>query len=160
MTRGEMYMKKFVVAILAMAMLLVTMNSSLAYTYEEPVKSSKLPRSTPLEKGVNPSYLYDMLDQLEQAGIEMHSLLVSVDNEVIFEGFWDPYGPETPHIVHSLTKLFTNAAAGVAVTNGDLSLDDRLIDMFPELAPENPSENLQKVTLRYLITMNGGYGAR
>ena len=158
MTRGEMYMKKFVVAILAMAMLLVTMNSSLAYTYEEPVKSSKLPRSTPLEKGVNPSYLYDMLDQLEQAGIEMHSLLVSVDNEVIFEGFWDPYGPETPHIVHSLTKLFTNAAAGVAVTNGDLSLDDRLIDMFPELAPENPSENLQKVTLRYLITMNGGYG--
>lgn len=157
-TRGEMYMKKFVVAILAMAMLLVTMNSSLAYTYEEPVKSSKLPRSTPLEKGVNPSYLYDMLDQLEQAGIEMHSLLVSVDNEVIFEGFWDPYGPETPHIVHSLTKLFTNAAAGVAVTNGDLSLDDRLIDMFPELAPENPSENLQKVTLRYLITMNGGYG--
>ena len=39
MTRGEMYMKKFVVAILAMAMLLVTMNSSLAYTYEEPVKS-------------------------------------------------------------------------------------------------------------------------
>lgn len=151
-------MKKFVVAILAMAMLLVTMNSSLAYTYEEPVKSSKLPRSTPLEKGVNPSYLYDMLDQLEQAGIEMHSLLVSVDNEVIFEGFWDPYGPETPHIVHSLTKLFTNAAAGVAVTNGDLSLDDRLIDMFPELAPENPSENLQKVTLRYLITMNGGYG--
>ena len=151
-------MKKLVVSVLVMIAMLATMNSAMAYTYEEPVKSSKLPRTTPLEKGIDPSYLYDMLDQLEQAGIEMHSLLVSVDNEVIFEGFWNPYGPDTPHIVHSLTKLFTNAAAGVAVTNGDLSLDDRLIDMFPELAPENPSENLQKVTLRYLITMNGGYG--
>ena len=151
-------MKKLVVSVLVMIAILATMNSAMAYTYEKPVKSSKLPRTTPLEKGVDPSYLYDMLDQLEQAGIEMHSLLVSVDNEVIFEGFWNPYGPDTPHIVHSLTKLFTNAAAGVAVTNGDLSLDDRLIDMFPELAPENPSENLQKVTLRYLITMNGGYG--
>ena len=151
-------MKKLVISVLVMIAILATMNSAMAYTYEKPVKSSKLPRTTPLEKGIDPSYLYDMLDQLEQAGIEMHSLLVSVDNEVIFEGFWNPYGPDTPHIVHSLTKLFTNAAAGVAVTNGDLSLDDRLIDMFPELAPENPSENLQKVTLRYLITMNGGYG--
>ena len=143
-------MKKLVISVLVMIAMLATMNSAMAYTYEKPVKSSKLPRTTPLEKGIEPSYLYDMLDQLEQAGIEMHSLLVSVDNEVIFEGFWNPYGPDTPHIVHSLTKLFTNAAAGVAVTNGDLSLDDRLIDMFPELAPENPSENLQKVTLAFL----------
>lgn len=150
-------MKKWIAFLLALTLLMMN-TSALAYTYQAPVKSSKLPRSTPHEKGVQASYLSDMLDALEQAGIEMHSLLVSVDNEVIFEGFWDPYGPETPHIVHSLTKLFTNAAAGVAVTNGDLNLDDRLIDIFPELAPENPSENLQKVTLRYLITMNGGYG--
>ena len=111
-------MKKLVISVLVMIAMLATMNSAMAYTYEEPVKSSKLPRTTPLEKGIDPSYLYDMLDQLEQAGIEMHSLLVSVDNEVIFEGFWNPYGPDTPHIVHSLTKLFTNAAAGVAVTIG------------------------------------------
>ncbi len=86
-------MKKLVISVLVMIAMLATMNSAMAYTYEEPVKSSKLPRTTPLEKGIDPSYLYDMLDQLEQAGIEMHSLLVSVDNEVIFEGFWNPLRP-------------------------------------------------------------------
>ena len=35
----------------------------------------------------------------------MHSLLVSVDNEVRFlKDFGIPYGPDTPHIVHSLTS--------------------------------------------------------
>lgn len=150
-----MNIKSFFVAGLCLALWCVP---TYAYTYKQPVKSVPLSRSTPLHKGVSPAYLNNLLNALEGNGIETHSLLVSVDNEVIFEGYWDPFGPDTPHIVHSLTKLFTNAAAGVAVTNGDLNLDDRLIDFFPELAPKVPSENLQKVTLRYLITMNAGYG--
>ena len=62
-------MKKLVISVLVMIAILATMNSAMAYTYEKPVKSSKLPRTTPLEKGIDPSYLYDMLDQLEQAVI-------------------------------------------------------------------------------------------
>lgn len=55
--------------------------------------------------------------------------------------------------VYSASKSFTSAAVGIAVREGLLSLDERLTDAFPEELPETVSENLQKATVRDLLTM-------
>ena len=41
-------------------------------------------------------------------------------------------------------------------TEGLLRLDERLIDIFPEEAPENPSENLKLLTVRDVLCMGCG----
>lgn len=56
----------------------------------------------------------------------------------------------------SQTKTFTGTAIAIAEAEGLLSLDERLVDIFPEYVPENPSENLQKMTIRHLLCMGGG----
>ena len=43
------------------------------------------------------------------------------------------------------------------MAEGKLSLDDKVIDFFPEDVPENPSENLKKMTVRSLLSMSCGH---
>lgn len=151
-------MKKILCAVLSLAFVFITVLPGLAdgYTYVPPVKSTRLPRSTPLEKGVNPVYIANAISRLEEENIEMHSLMIAVDGEVIYESYWNPYGPDEPHILHSLTKLFTNAAVGVAISEGYLTLDTYVKDVLGDYFPENPSENLNKLQLKHLVTMTSG----
>ena len=59
-------------------------------------------------------------------------------------GWWKPYTPASPHIMFSFSKSLASTAIGFAEQEGLLSLDDRLVDIFPEKVPENPGENLKK----------------
>lgn len=55
--------------------------------------------------------------------------------------------------VHSVTKSFTSAAVGIAVREGLLSLDEKLIDCFKDDMPEVIPDNLKKATVKDLLTM-------
>ncbi|MBR2989939.1 MAG: serine hydrolase, partial [Solobacterium sp.] len=75
---------------------------------------------------------------------------------VITEGWWKPYGPKIRHGLQSHTKTYTATAVGIVLREGKLRLDERIIDIFPEEAPEHPSENLQKLTIRDVLCMGTG----
>lgn len=55
--------------------------------------------------------------------------------------------------VYSASKSFTSAAVGIAIKEGLLALEERLVDAFPQELPDNVSENLEKATVRDLLTM-------
>ena len=55
--------------------------------------------------------------------------------------------------VYSASKSFTSAAVGIAIKEGLLTLEERLVDAFPQELPDNVSENLEKATVRDLLTM-------
>lgn len=65
--------------------------------------------------------------------------------------------PEQRQNQYSVTKSFTSTACAFAVEEGLFSLDDFVLDQFPEDAPEVVSENLKKMRLRHLITMSMGF---
>ncbi len=128
-----------------------------AYKAEKPVRSTMLPRATPESKGVSSLYILDMLQELEKRNYPVHSMVIAVDGAVIFDGYWNPYNPDTPYVTFSLSKLFANTAAGIAVTNGKLKLTDKVVDYFPDRVPANANENLKAMTVRDLITMRSGH---
>ena len=57
---------------------------------------------------------------------------------------------------NSLTKSYMGTAIGLAYTEGLLKLEDRLIDIFPEYAPESPSKWIDKLTVRNVLVMGTG----
>jgi CubicO group peptidase (beta-lactamase class C family) len=71
------------------------------------------------------------LDAVED--LELHSLMIVRHGHVIASGWWEPYGPERPHLLYSLSKSFTSTAAGLAVAEGLLDLDAPVLGYFPEL---------------------------
>ncbi len=67
--------------------------------------------------------------------------------------------PERRQNLFSGTKSFTGTAVGIAVQEGLFTLDDFVLDHFREDAPAHPSEKLERMRLRHLITMSMGFGA-
>ena len=114
-------------------------------------------RVSPESVGVRSRAILDMLDQLYRDGIEMHGFMLLRHGKVCAEGTWAPYRPGVPHTMFSFTKSLTSTAIGFAVQEGLLSLEERLIDLFPEKAPREPSENLRKATVRHLLMMGCGH---
>lgn len=77
--------------------------------------------------------------------------------KVVAEGTWRPFDTlNKPHALYSHSKSFTSSAIGLLVDDGKLDLDERVVAIFPEYAPENPSDDLKSMRVRDLLTMNTG----
>lgn len=55
--------------------------------------------------------------------------------------------------VYSAAKSYTSCAVGFAIQEGLVSLEEKLVDAFPDELPETVSDNLAKATVRDLLTM-------
>ncbi|KQR08623.1 serine hydrolase [Cellulomonas sp. Leaf334] len=116
-----------------------------------------LPRSTPAASGVSARSVTALLDRLEAGSVECHSIMVVRHGHVVAEGWWSPYTARRPHLLYSLTKSFTSVAVGLAVTDGLLSLDDRVVDVLPDHLPPDVSEQARRLTVHHLLTMTTGH---
>ena len=114
-------------------------------------------RSTPEAQGVSSASLTDFLAAAEGQGLELHSLMLVRHGAVVAEGWWHPYGPDTVHLLYSLSKSFTATAIGLAVAEGRLSVDDPVLKFFPDEAPAQPHPNLQGMRVRDLLNMATGH---
>lgn len=114
-------------------------------------------RVTPESVGVPSQAVIDLLDELYRYGIEMHGIMLLRHGKLYAEGHWKPYNAQTPHILFSFSKSLTSTAIGFAVQEGIISLDDYLVDLFPDKIPSEPSENLKKCQVRHLLMMGCGH---
>lgn len=114
-----------------------------------------LPRKKPskaLEKAT-----VEYVDAIEQEGQNIHSVMIVKNGKVVFEKWMGEGQADTPHVLHSVSKTFTATAVGMAVDQGLLTLDDKVVDFFPEYLPETVNDNLASLTVRHLLTMNCGF---
>ena len=91
-----------------------------------------------------------------EKGSSIHTLVIYKDGECLARIASEPYDCADKRQVYSLSKSFCSTAVGIATDEGLFSLDDRIVDLFPESAPEKISENLAQMTVRHILTMNSG----
>ena len=89
--------------------------------------------------------------------IQVHSLMLLKHGQVVYEQWFGEHTPTTPHVMHSVSKTFTSAAAGLAIQEKKLRLTDKVISFFPDKLPAHVSDNLAQMTVRDLLTMNCGH---
>lgn len=78
------------------------------------------------------------------------SVMISQNGEILAKHNWDD---DCRRNVYSASKSFTSAAVGIAQKEGLLRIDEKLVDAFSEDLPAAVSENLEKATVRDLLTM-------
>lgn len=99
---------------------------------------------TPESAGISSKGILNFLDRIEENQIELHSFMVIRHGQCAAKGWWKPYDEKFRHPLYSFSKSLTATAIGFAELGGILSLDEKIVDIFPDLLPENPSENLKK----------------
>ena len=116
-----------------------------------------LPRSTPEAQGVSSAAILSFVDAIEQNIQDLHSFMLMRHGQVIAEGWWEPYAPQLPHMLFSLSKSFTSTAIGLLVAEGRLSVDDKVILFFPEDVPAEISPNLADMSVHDVLSMTSGH---
>ena len=110
----------------------------------------------PESVGVESESILNFINSIEEKINELHSLIILKDGKKIASGWWAPYSSEFPHILHSLSKSFTSTAIGLAIEEGKLNLNDRVISFFPEYETENIDPKFKEMRVRDLLTMTTG----
>lgn len=90
---------------------------------------------------------------IEGRKLFVEALAIADEKDVIFEHY---FVPNQPRNIYSHTKSFTSTAVGIAISEGKLSLDDKLAEYFPDKLPANPSPELLNINLRHLLMMSSG----
>ena len=123
---------------------------------ENVVDVAAMARVSPESEGLAGRNVVDFIDAMEEAGHELHGLMILRNGNVIAEGWADPYGAEINHSMYSLSKSFTSTAVGIAVGEGLFKITDKVVSFFPEEAPDEIGENLASMEVRHLLMMSAG----
>lgn len=110
--------------------------------------------TTPERVGIDSQHIIDFIDGLEKEDVCMHSVLLIRHGKLAVEAYYAPYTADTLHRMFSVTKSFTSLAVGLLAAEGRLSLEDRIIDHFPEKLPESGVHPYTaQITIRDMLRM-------
>ncbi len=116
-----------------------------------------IPASTPEDEGIPSEYIEQFFEELAASpAIRPHSVMLLRHGKLIAQGSFKPYSPAYPHMMFSLSKSVTGMAVGIAIGEGLLSLDEKIIDIFPEKGVMFRSPRINSITVRHLLNMTSG----
>lgn len=117
----------------------------------EKLKDCQLQHVTPEEVGVKSSAVAAFINEINEKHLGLQSFTFVRHDKVFAQCFWKPYGPDTPHVLYSMSKSVTSTAVGFCVAEGLLSLDDKVYKFFPEYKVHGTQN--KALTVRMLLTM-------
>ena len=143
--------------------------SRVTYSPDKPVCApyaegeTHLARTTPESQGVPSSFPAQMLKRLqEETACNMHRVLMARHGRIIMECGFGPFSQDLWHVTYSMCKSVTGMAIGFLISEGKLSLADKL-SLFIEMP--KPGFGILKIpkvlptadiTVDQLLTMTAG----
>lgn len=123
------------------------------------MQTAPLPRCTPEEIGLSSRQAAACIRALAHDKTTMNGFMAARHGKVFAECWWAPYRPEMLHSNHSFGKSYTSTAIGIAVGEGLLSLEEKMVDIFAEEIRERNitlPAGMEKITVRHVLTMTNG----
>ena len=85
-------------------------------------------------------------------------MIVQKHGQTLYEGYFNGYSAEHAAHLFSITKSVFSLLIGIAVDLGKIkSIDQRVLDFYPEHRIPAGEKTLQHVTIRHLLTMTAPY---
>lgn len=116
-----------------------------------------MPRAEAAIVGIDAAAAAQLITDLAgQPDTELHHLIMAKDGIVIAEFHSTPFRATDGHNQFSASKMLTALAVGLAVDDGLLALDDKVVDHLQDKLPATVTPALQAITIKHLLTMTSG----
>lgn len=112
--------------------------------------------SLPEEQGIHSDKLADLLLAIRKNDVQIHSLTIVQNGYMVADATFYPYDGRTIHDVASVTKSVMTTLIGIAVDQGNLDLDDKMVSFFPDRTIANLDARKEAITVRHLVSMTSG----
>lgn len=116
--------------------------------------------STPEEQGISSESLLDFFETVrnnnKDNAVDLHSFQVIRHDHIIAEGAGKPFSLNNFHRIYSSAKGIIALGVMLAVQEGRVDINEKVVDIFSDNLPDNLSEKMKKVTVYHLLTMSCG----
>ncbi len=102
--------------------------------------------------------LNTFLSHFSSGAEELHALEIYSGDGLLVRVAPAPYTAGDKREIYSLSKSFCATAIGFLCDEGKLSVDDYIVNLFPDKLPQTVSEHLSHMQLRHVLSMNTGHG--
>ena len=104
--------------------------------------------------GIPNDYILNFSKRLEKKHLPMHSIMIMRHDKLVYESFYAPYTRNSLHRMFSVTKSFVSLGIGLLIEEGKLSLDDHIVDFFPDKLPKGQIHPfLKMMTIKDMLEM-------
>ena len=93
---------------------------------------------------------------MREKNIQIHSLLVVRNGDVVVDAYFYPYDGGTVHDLASVTKSVMTTLIAIAADQGKLDLDQPMVSFFPDRTIANLDARKERITVRHLASMASG----
>jgi CubicO group peptidase (beta-lactamase class C family) len=122
-----------------------------------PLPADDFKIAAPEEQGVDPLRIAELYYNAAKVKT-IYSVLVLKHGRLIGEKYFNIGSVDQQINIHSVTKSFTSALIGIALERGEIeSVDQKMMDFFPELADRITDPRKNEITIRQLLQMRAGY---
>ena len=107
---------------------------------------------------MNKEELHKLVAESKKNESNICQICASRDGQVIYEDTWRGFTAEDAINVNSVTKGIMAILTGIAVDKGCIkSVDDKVMDFFPDYQVKRGEKTIYDVTIRHLLTMTAPY---
>ena len=127
-------------------------------TESETYESYEWEVSTPEEQGFDGEMLSNAVDEAEGKGF-IASLLIVRNGFLVAENYFSGgQSKDEAYSIRSITKSFVSALIGIALKENYIdSLNQRILDFFPEYVTQDMDARKFDITIKHLLTMKAGF---
>ncbi|WP_188068460.1 serine hydrolase domain-containing protein [Brevibacillus brevis] len=88
----------------------------------------------------------------------INGIVVVRNGYLVYESYYHGYGPKDRHHLASVTKSILSALIGIAIEERFIkNVDQKVLDFFPDYAPNYTDTQKQAISIRHLLTMTAPY---
>ena len=113
-------------------------------------------KSTPEAQGMDSEKLVDFFNEINENVKDTNSAILIRNGYIVAEKYSEGYTPEIKQIIYSATKSITSALIGIAIDQGIIKLEERVVDIFPEKHIQNLDSDKNQITVKDLLSMRSG----
>ena len=107
---------------------------------------------------MNKEELHKLVAESKKNESNICQICASRDGQVVYEDTWRGFTAEDAINVNSVTKGIMAILTGIAVDKGCIkSVDDKVMDFFPDYQVKRGEKTIYDVTIRHLLTMTAPY---
>lgn len=115
--------------------------------------------ASPESKGLASENIIRFYRRLDEKKIPIHSVIIYSEDAVVSRRYYAPVKKGSLHRMFSISKSITSLAVGILVSEGKLSLSDRIVSYFPEKIEGQPHPYLAAMTIENMLMMRTCYAS-
>ncbi|MFF2528303.1 serine hydrolase domain-containing protein [Brevibacillus sp. NPDC058079] len=95
---------------------------------------------------------------IKSAYSNISGIIIVRNGYIAHESYYHGYGLNDRHHVASVTKSILSALIGIAIEERFIkNVDQKVLEFFPDYAPDHTDTQKQEITIRHLLTMTAPY---